>query len=575
MDWRWRRRGVGRGLRWAAVLLIGILLHNTGAAADIPPWEEDPLTPLAGRLQAKVALGDGAHEALCRGVRLCGRPLASAFYASRGYRPAWIGSAGPLPEAFELLAQIRGLEAVGLHPRDYHLAALEDLLVGSQGGTPPDFAAEADRWADVDLLLTDAFLLLGAHLLGGRVNPETLHGEWVAASPEVDLVEALSGALASGQLAETLALFYPSHAGYLGMQRYLEHYRGLAAAGGWPEVPEGPSLHPGERGAAVALLRRRLAASGDLAEQPVADALWFDGELAAAVQRFQERHGLEADGVVGRATRLALNVPADQRARQIEINMERWRWVPRDLGLRHLLINIADFTLQAVAGGREVLRMPVVVGRPFRKTPVFSGLMTYLDLNPFWNVPYKLAVQDILPKIQQDPDYLAREGFEVFATWDDGALPLDPAGIDWSGLTPRQFPYRLRQAPGPLNALGRIKFMFPNRFAVYLHDTPARQLFQKPSRLYSSGCIRVAQPLELAEFVLADSGAWSREALQAVVDSGARRVVRLERPLPVHVLYWTSWVSADGRLQFREDVYRRDAPLERALQELRSPAPPA
>lgn len=567
----WRRRLVPPV---ALALWLG-LLHWTGAAAVMPPADSDPLAPVAQRLQAKLGAEGTGRRFTCRGEMICGTSLLPEFYSGRGYRPAWIDPAGPRPEAFELLESIRGLGAVGLNPGDYHLAPLAGLLEHSRAAVPPDIDAAAELWSDLDLLLTDAFLLMGAHLVGGRVNPETIHSEWVAMTHEVDLVAALNGALAAGRLADTLAGFTPSHGGYAGMQGYLEHYRQLAAEGGWPAMPEGPSLHPGDREAAVEVLRRRLAATGDLPSPETDDPAFFDGALEAALRAFQERHGLEADGVAGHATRKALNVPAGERVRQIEINMERWRWVPQDLGRRHLLINIADFTLTAVEDGREVLRMPVVVGRPYRRTPVFSGAMTYLELNPYWNVPHKLAVKDILPKVQDDPAYLAREGFEVFASWEADAPPLDPAGIDWAGMTPERFRYRLRQAPGPLNALGRIKFMFPNKFAVYLHDTPARQLFQRPARLYSSGCIRVAAPLDLAAFVMEGSGEWNRAALEAAVAAGNRRVVHLPEAVPVHLLYWTAWVGPDGRLQFREDVYRRDPALERALQERQPQAPSA
>jgi len=277
------------------------------------------------------------------------------------------------------------------------------------------------------------------------------------------------------------------------------------------------------------------------------------------------RHGLDVDGVVGSATLDALNVPVEKRVRQLIVNMERWRWLPQDLGKRYILVNIADFELDVVENSQPLMTMRVIVGRDYRRTPVFSDNMTYLVLSPYWHVPTAIAVQDILPKIQQEPGYLAKQNIRVFRGWGAETREIDPRTVNWSHVTAANFSYRLRQEPGPMNALGRVKFMFPNKFNVYLHDTPAQELFAKPERTFSSGCIRIEKPIELAEYLLQSDAKWTREKILAVADKRIEQTVRLPEPMPIHLLYWTAWADEDRTVQFRADVYARDGKLYEAL----------
>jgi murein L,D-transpeptidase YcbB/YkuD len=254
----------------------------------------------------------------------------------------------------------------------------------------------------------------------------------------------------------------------------------------------------------------------------------------------------------------------EERIRQIELNLERRRWMPRDLGSPHLLVNIPGFELQVVEAGRTARTMRVIVGRKSRPTPVLSSELTYLEVNPYWNVPARIARVDLLPKIQENPSFLVRENFRVFSGWGEGARELDPNGIDWSSIRPGHFPFRLRQEPSAQNALGRVKFMFPNDQSVYLHDTPSKNLFRRSIRTLSSGCVRLEEPLELAAFLL-ERQDWAPERVSRLAASGRRRVVLLERPVPVHFVYLTSWVDEGGGLHFREDVYGHDRRLQLAL----------
>jgi murein L,D-transpeptidase YcbB/YkuD len=486
-----------------------------------------------------------------------------AFYQRREFRPAWSDAAGPRDAVDQLLAAIRLADREGLEPLDYHLEGLRQALGDirrSQAGRRP---SDPSRLADLDLLATDAFLLYASHLLSGRVNPETFDPEWLANRRGAEMDTVLDAALTAGAVAATLRGLLPAQPGYGRLRDALVRYRAVAAAGGWPVVPTGDTLRRGSEGGAVAALRRRLELSGDLAAAE--DAAVFDETVEEGVRRFQVRHGLEPDGVVGDGVLAVLNVPVEERIRQLELNMERWRWLPQELGERHILVNIAGFDLDMVEEGRVVLSMRAVVGRSYRRTPVFSAPMTYLVLSPYWNVPRNLAVQDILPLARRDTGYFARQGMRVFDGWGADAAEIDPASVDWSQVRVDSFPYRFRQDPGPTNALGRAKFMFPNRFNVYLHDTPARTLFDQARRDFSSGCIRIEKPVELAEYLLADRSEWTRQQILAAMERGAEQTVRLTRPVPVHLLYWTAWAEADGTIQFRDDLYGRDARLAAAL----------
>ena len=317
-------------------------------------------------------------------------------------------------------------------------------------------------------------------------------------------------------------------------------------------------------GRRVAVLRERLAITGDLDAPAERDEVFGD-RLIGAVERFQARHGLEVDGVVGPATRRALNLPVAQRIAQILLNMERWRWMPDDLGRRYILVNLASFDLEVMAEGWSVMRMRVVVGRPYRKTPIFSSRMRHLEFNPTWTVPPSIAGADLLPIVRGDPDYLERSRIRVFDSWGSGARELDPATIDWSRVSAERFPYMLRQDPGLDNALGLVKFIMPNGFSVYLHDTPQQQLFARRTRTFSSGCIRLERPMALAAYLLKDQAGWNPLRIDDVVYSGETTRVALSHPIPVHMTYSTAWVDPDGTLHFRADPYERDSILHQAL----------
>ena len=523
-------------------------------------------------------LADQVQEYIRSNIEMAGEPpriivrdeliyaslVLPQFYEQLGYMPAWCDDRGLLTMHVEALVKaIKDAYKEGLTPGDYHLRRIEMTLqeiVENQAKHRPYVPA---RLAEFDLLLTDAFLIYAAHLLAGRVNPETIDAQWKAYRREADLGQVLQKALRNGNLGQALRNLLPAHAGYARLREKLALYRHIAAEGGWSVIPAGPKTRKGDRDERLVLLRERLASIGDLLTLNTEDTDYFDEELDQALRTFQKRHGLTVDGILGQTTLVALNIPAENRVRQILVNMERWRWLPENLGKHYIIVNIANFELEVVENNREVLSILIIVGKPYRRTPVFSDNMTYLVVNPQWHVPRNIAVKDILPLVKKNPSYLAKNNISLLVG--GSGQEIDPASVDWSRVNENNFSYTLRQAPGANNALGRIKFMFPNKHNVYIHDTPAKELFKKTERGFSSGCIRIEKPIELAEHVLKSDAKWTRAKIIEAINTGQEQTVRLPETIPVHLLYWTAWADDKGAIQFRNDIYERDPDLYDAL----------
>jgi murein L,D-transpeptidase YcbB/YkuD len=475
-----------------------------------------------------------------------------SFYEKRAFQLVWSNAGGPRPQAEELIKAIPAFGADGLDVRRYQPARLAALLKEVKETKSFDDPAAQQRLVDMDVELTYTYLSLVNHLSRGRLQPKTLHADWYTKPRNVDLDARLGQALTaddSREIVNILRSLTPRYLHYDRLHQALVAYRALQAKGGWPAVPPGPALAASARGPRVAALRARLAASGDLpaaapqGNAPAASgAAVFDGAVTAAVSHFQQRHGLEVTGKVDADTLAELNVPVEDRIRQLQVNMERWRWMPATLGERYILVNVPEFRLDVIEDGKTVLTMPVIVGKDQSRTPAFSDKMSYIEVNPYWNIPNTIAEAEILPKAASDPGYLASHNMEYVGD-----------------------PPRLRQLPGGDNPLGQLKFMFPNDFDIYLHDTPAHHLFARTERSFSHGCIRIQKPFDLAVYLLKDDPKWTPEALQAAIDSGENQQISLKRPLPVHILYWTAWVEPDGTVEFRKDLYGHDAQLEQAL----------
>jgi murein L,D-transpeptidase YcbB/YkuD len=523
-------------------------------------------TQVQHRIERQVKAEIQLKGFACQGEIICGLQIIPNFYQGRNYAPVWFDDDGLRPTVKALVEAIHSAQMDGLKPSDYHLEGIGRMLAALDDGRRPLGKDQVKQWADLDLILTDAFLLLGSHLSGGRINPENIHADWVIGPRSFDMLAVLNSVSTQEQMHRTLDQLRPSHKGYADLKSAIFEMRSLAAKGGWQQPQGQKTLRPSDTDGEIATFRRLLSITGDYQggthEKP---AHLYDDQLVAAVKRFQYRHGLEPDGVIGKKTRRAMAVSPERRIRQMELNLERWRWLPNHLGDRYLLINTAAFWLKVVENHRKRLDMKVVVGRPARQSPVFSSTMTYMVLNPYWNVPHKIAVEDILPKLADGVGYLIDQSFKVFSGWKEDDQELAPQEVDWSLYGKHYFPLRFRQEPGIKNALGQIKFMFPNKFAVYLHDTPQKLLFKKFQRDFSSGCIRVEDAMALANYLLSDSPNWTAQALSAHLKKGQRQVVRIPDPINIHLIYMTAWVDEDRVLQFREDIYGRDVELDNAL----------
>lgn len=524
----------------------------------------------AGALQKEIQR-QLSESAVCLPVNMDAAIGLHQFYAKRNFKAAWLDSAGLKPAALAFMTALQNAEEDGLNPEDYPFSTIEGQLAELLfRATAPD-GISSNQAATLDIRLSRTAMAYGRHLAQGRIAPASTGKEWFGLRPKGEWQSRLDRMLTATTAKALTAAAAPSQAAYWDLRRALSRYRRLAAAGGWPTIQTGETLFKGKQSEAVARLRTRLEKSGDMTPEAnriaaVTLSLYnFDTAVELGVAAFQRRHGLKPDGKVGQQTLAALNVSVHERLATLRANMERWRWVPADLGNRYLRVNIPAFKLEAVDAGQVVKTMRVVVGRPKRPTPVLSGQMTYIELNPYWHIPPRIARKDILPHIHSDPDYLLQKGIRVFSDWTANAHELDPKTIDWTLVTERAFPYKLRQDPAASNALGQVKFMFPNEHSIYLHDTPAKGLFQKEKRSFSSGCVRVAQPKDLAALLLADQPAWGFGRIAETFASLEHKVVRLRQPMPVHLQYWTAWVDESGRVQFREDIYQRDRALLKAL----------
>ncbi len=542
---RWRTRYHAR-MRLAPLLVAPCLWM--GLAAGALAADTAGGAP-AEQLRARLATLAAGGRVTIAGEELVSHLAVPRVYAATGLRLLWQDPA----RRGALLAAIGEAADDGLRSEDYHAGALGRL------------ATDADHGVDADLLATDAYVMLLYDLYLGKVDPLTIEPNWKLPGRPVREQQALDfviGALESGQIREAAARVRPHHWLYEHGRAALARYRDIARAGGWGTVGKGPKLEPGARDARVPELRRRLAASGDYTG-PGGDSLEYDAALVAAVRVFQRRHLLTDDGEVGASTLRELNVPVAARIDQLRINLERGRWVLYEIGDEdHVVVDIAGYGVRYLRNRKVIWRGRAIVGQPYRQTPVFRAEIEDVVFNPTWTVPPGILAKDVLPQMQRGQDVLAHKKLKVF---DRNGAPVDPASVRWSQYTAANFPYVLRQDAGDDNSLGRVKINFPNPYLVYLHDTPARALFERSQRTFSSGCIRIERPLELAELLLADPVKWSTAAIGAAVDAGTTRTVLLPRKVPILLIYWTADEDPDGHVVFKRDVYGRDARLLRAL----------
>lgn len=470
------------------------------------------------------------------------------LYQLYGRNPLWLTSNGLHETRTKALTDaILAANADGMRLDDYPIGALAQAI----GALKQTRTPTAEQLATADLILTASYVSLGEDLLTGQVNPRTVAQAWHVNPEEENVDSALVRNLRYERLDRALATMRPTDDDYAGLSKQLQNYRVIVAKGGWQKVPNTRNVKPGAPAdpAVLAAVRNRLAIEGiipasgankaSMIPSPqsanASSASTYDHDLAAAVALFQERHGINVDSALGKETVESMNVPASYRLGEIAANMERYRWLPRSFGSRYIFVNVSAFKLVAYDSGQKALEMKVIVGQEYqnRATPVFADSMETVVFRPYWNVPPGIAAKEIFPK---GSAYMARENMETYRE---------------GGQT------RVRQRPGPKNALGFVKFLFPNDFNIYLHDTPNHELFKEDVRAFSHGCIRVEKPAELAQWVLG----WPADKVRQEMDNRPDdKWVKVPEKIPVYITYFTTYIS-NGQLYFGNDLYSRDDKL--------------
>ena len=487
------------------------------------------------------------------GAKILTQGFLLEAYEDHDFAPYWTN-----PDRIrELMELISSAADHGLKPSDYNIDALDKVLKLRLAEPSAEIEAEAD------ILLTESLFVYGYHRHLGKVKASAMDPNinfrretYNNQAPAVTLEQALD----SSSLTDFIDTLAPRGPVYKQLQSKMKFYRDVASKGGWPMVPDGPTIHPGESDPRVAVIRERLAATGHTDSASVGSPV-YDPALVAEMKAFQTRHQLDVDGVVGQQTVAALNVPVEHRVDQIRLSLERLRWVKEEAVDTMVVVNIAGFRAFFFRDGTIEWITPVMVGKNYRATPIFRGDIAYLEFNPTWTIPPGILRNDTLPAIKRDPNYLASKNIRVI---DRDGKTVDPSMVDWTKYK-NSAPYTFRQDPGPHNSLGTVKFIFPNEHFVFLHDTPHRELFVKSERNFSSGCIRVKNPLDLAELILNDPEKYNRSALDAILETRETQRVNLRPKVPVIILYLTAGIGAEGEIRFYKDIYDRDQKVLDAL----------
>lgn len=493
-------------------------------------------------------------------------------YSGSALRLLWSHDGEPSVSARAFASALSEARLEGLDPADYGDRAIQQQLAAErlerteraqEPARPGSRDREAAHIAALDVRLTAAFVRYVRELADGRIPAARLDPDWVALRDTLDMRDALARAVRSARAARRVAELGRTDRDYRALRDAFRAYRELDSRGGWPVIPAGPVLRQGMRDPRCPVLRARLAATGDLSrasQEPL-----FDAALASAVRHYQARMGLEANGRLDDDTRRSLNVSAAERVRTLELNLERARWYPQTLPDPLIRVNIPESELHLFQQGAESLSMRVVVGSPKDPTPVFADVVTYLEFHPTWGVPKKILMAEMLPRFKKKKDYFLTNAIRVFDVHAEIPQEVDPRDVPWERVEEDTFPFIARQDAGRDNPLGQIKFMCPNEYDVYLHDTSARRFFERSSRFLSHGCVRVQDPLALATYLLKDTPLAPPESLAAIMADSTWRRVGLKQRMPVLVEYRTAWVDSAGTVHFRPDVYGLDQRLDEAL----------
>jgi len=532
-----------------AIGMLALVVALSTGCTRAPAAEE-----VSQNLRTTVAsLGNGAVSVA--EAPLLEKKAVTAFYEARQYRGGWNLGGG---DAERVAEAIRGIDRDGLDPKDYHLETIETMIQQRKEG------ANAESDAKLDLLLTDAVAAMVDDVRYGRVRPSALNPKWNVNPREgaKPLHEELASIVGSRDLKQALESRRHDHFIYKGLVDALQQLRTVAANGGWPKVTPGKVIKPGSVDSRIPAIRARLAATGELPEGSDLSSTRYDPALRKAVESFQARHRLDTTGVIGKDTFAAMNVPVERRIEQVRVNLERARWVLGGLTSDFLLVNLPAFKAYLIRGGTNVWETRTVIGQEARQSPTFRARMQTVVFNPDWTVPPTILEEDVIQGIREGRDMIAEKHLEVF---DANGERVDPGSIDWHSVDPENFPYTLRSPPGDGNALGRLKFEFPNPYLIYLHDTPSKELFDADKRTFSSGCIRLQDPKGLANMLLREQG-WDDARIQEMIDAGETKRVAIENQIPVLIVYWTVSVGRSGEVRYMQDIYDLDGPLIVALE---------
>ncbi len=526
-----------------------LLIAAAGLAFGTFAYAAEPTDPVAQVISAELdSLTTSGTDAV-HGAHIVMTELLHEFYSRRQYQPAWTR-----PQiAAQLRRALADSYADGLDPADYHLPLLEEL--SAQAGAK---SASALVRGEYDILMSEALLRLGYHLSFGKVDPQSFDSQWNygRTMKRMDVAGQIEQAIAAEDVYQRVEALKPTHRLYRGLKNELARYRDIEAQGAWLAFAEGATIKPGMSDTRLPMLRQRLVATGDLDAAAADESDVYDAATEAAVRRFQLRTGGDVDGAVGPATVRELNVTPAQRVQQLRVNLDRGRVLLHELPEDFVVVNVAGFTVYLMHGEDIVWTARAQVGKPYRQTPIFRSEISYLVFNPTWTVPPGIIKNDILPAARRDPESITRKGLKVI---DRSGREINPSSVDWSRFSSGNIPYTLRQDPGPGNALGRVKLMFPNPYLVYMHDTPSQSLFDRADRTFSSGCVRVERALELAERLLGDPDRWNQTSIARTIASGQLQNVTLTRKIPVLLAYWTAWADQQGLMNFRRDIYGQDA----------------
>ena len=512
---------------------------------SVPVFSQEP--SVKEILESRIH-GDPNKDVTVNGLVLFSQIEVPQFYTNRNYELAWTDK----KNIKDLLESIESAYDEGLDPEDYHYQAIQNLLAKKKSSSLSN-----EEKADLDLLMTDAIILYASHLLEGKLEQSKLRAKWDVeknARPE-NVDSLLTVTLHNKQVKPALQTMKPAHYMYALMKVHLKNLRGQAEEGGWPRVSSGETLKKDMDDPRILEIREFLTATGDLKSMGRDEESVFDQELENAVKKFQTRHGLTADGAIGKGTIEQMQVPIEKRIEQIKLNLERLRWIFHHPDEDFLIVNIAGFHVRRFTDREEVFNSRVIVGKYHHESPVFKGEMEYIVVNPTWTLPYSIATNETLPKLKKDPGYLSAKHMEVM---DRSGKMLDPSTIDWSQYSRGNFPFIIRQKAGPWNALGEVKFIFPNKYSVYLHDTPSRSLFERQDRAFSHGCIRTEDKWGLLMSLMDDPEVWNMEKINEILKSGETTKIDLPKPINIYLVYLTAVADKENNLYFFKDVYKRD-----------------